>query len=86
MPRPLTDHDRAVLDFAGLTWRSAGLRDQAIRVRFDVSGYRFAQMVNSLLDEPAALAYAPVTVKRLTRLRDQRAAARSVRSLPVDTR
>lgn len=86
MPRPLTDHDRAVLDFAGLTWRSPGWRDQAIRELFDVSATRFHQMVLGLLDRPEALAYAPVTVKRLTRLRDQRAAARSVRSLPVDTR
>ncbi len=74
----LTDRERAVLDFAALSWRSAGAREEAIRARFDLSPTRFAQLLNGLLDRPAALAYAPVTVNRLRRLRDRRARARSL--------
>lgn len=74
---PLTVLERELLDFAGLTWRSAGNRDQAIRAQFGLSGTRYEQLLLGLLDRPDALAYAPVTVNRLRRLRDQRAAARS---------
>jgi hypothetical protein len=75
----LTEFERAVLDFAGKTWRYAGARDVAIRETFDMSGYRFQQITQGLLDRPEALAYAPVTVNRLQRLRDRNRAARSAR-------
>ena len=71
-PMPLTDLEREVLDFAGLTFRYAGNREREIRVQFDMSGTRFEQLLLGLLDRPEALAYAPMTVNRLTRLRDQR--------------
>jgi hypothetical protein len=80
MPQPLTDLERSLLDFAGKTWRYAGHRDQAIRDLFDLSATRYHQLVLGLLDRPEALAYAPTTVRRLQRLRDQRARGRSVRS------
>lgn len=83
MHRPLSDQERAALDFAGLTWRSRGLQEQEVRRRFDMSATRFWQVVNGLLDRPEALAYAPTTVRRLQRLRDARAAARSA---PVGVR
>lgn len=78
MGDPLTPLEREVLDFAGQTWRSAGLKEQAIRSRFDVSGTRYAQLVHGLIDRPAAQAYAPVTVNRLRRMRDRARAARSL--------
>lgn len=67
----LTDREREVLDFAGLTWRSTGLKEQAIRERWGISGTRYAQLLNGLLERPEALAYAPTTVNRLRRLRDR---------------
>jgi len=73
----LSDQEREVLDFSGLTWRSVGLREQAIRERFDVSATRFHQILRGLLRRPEALAYAPTTVKRLQRLEERRRAARS---------
>lgn len=76
----LTDLERELLDFATLTWRSTGLREQAIRTRFDLSATRYHQLTLGLLERPEALAYAPMTVRRLTRLRDRRADARSVRA------
>lgn len=78
MPKPLTDLERALLDFAGKTWRSKGLQEQAIRDLFDMSATRYHQVTNSLLDRPEALAFAPMTVRRLQRLREQRRADRSI--------
>lgn len=78
---PLTALERELLDFAGLWWRYAGAQEQAIRDRFDLSATNYWQRLNFLLDRPEALAYAPTTVKRLRRVRDERQAARSPRLL-----
>ena len=79
--QPLTDRERQVLDFAGLTWRHDGNRDMAIREDFGLSATRYYQLLHGLLDRPEALAYAPVTVKRLQRLRAERQRERSIRKL-----
>ena len=75
----LTDLERQLLDFAALTWRSPGNREDAIRERFGITAVRYQQRLRALLDRPEALAYAPSCVKRLQRLRDRRARARSQR-------
>lgn len=72
----LTDTERVMLDFEKITWRYQGRREEEIRRRFGISGTRHAQMMNTLIDRPEALTYAPSTVKRLRRLRDQRRAMR----------
>ena len=79
--QPLTAHERKVLDFAGLTWRHDGARDMAIRDEFATSAHLYFQELHRLLERPEALAYAPVTVNRLRRIRDEKRMARSVRSL-----
>lgn len=79
--QPLSDRDRQVLDFAALTWRHDGARDMAIHDTFATSAHLYMQELNRLLDEPEALAYAPVTVNRLRRIRDDKRKARSVRKL-----
>lgn len=79
--QPLTDDEKRVLDFAALRWNHDGARDMAIRDEFKTSATTYMQRLNALLDRPEALAYAPVTVKRLQRLREQRRHARSIRSL-----
>ncbi|MFN8169596.1 MAG: DUF3263 domain-containing protein [Candidatus Nanopelagicales bacterium] len=78
MHRPLSDLERSILEFAGTSWRSKGLQEQEIRRRFDLSATRYWQLVNGLLDRPE---HSPMTVRRLQRLRDQCAAARSARAL-----
>lgn len=72
----LDDHQRAVLDFAARTYRYPGARETDIRDTFGISQVRYEQILNALIDTDAALAYAPVTVKRLRRLREARARAR----------
>jgi hypothetical protein len=68
--------ERAVLDFERRRWRNAGTKEQAVRDTFDLSATRYYQILNALLDEPEALAYAPALVGRLRRIRDARQQAR----------
>lgn len=79
----LDDTQKAVLDFAGRTYRYPGARETDIRDTFDCSPIRYEQILNALIDTEDALAYAPQTVKRLRRLREARAAARNPRPLPA---
>src|SRR5690554_916818 len=76
----LTDQQRQILAFERQWWKHAGAKEQAIRDLFGVSATRYYQLLNGLLDEPAALAYDPVLVKRLRRLRATRARARTGRA------
>jgi len=73
----LTDGERALLDFEAGWWRSGAPKDAQIRAKFDLSTSRYHQAINALIDRPEALAYAPVLVQRLRRLRDQRRVDRS---------
>lgn len=61
-----------MLDLERRWWRHPGAKEQAIRDAFDLSATRYYQLLNGLLDNPAALAHDPVLVGRLRRLRDTR--------------
>jgi hypothetical protein len=65
----LDDRQRAILEFERQWWRQPGSKEQAIRDTFEMSPTRYYQMLNALLDLPQALAYDPVLVHRLHRLR-----------------
>lgn len=73
----LTDTDKARLDFEQQWWRYPGAKEAAIREQFNESSTRYYQVLNALIDTPAALAYDPLGVRRLRRLRDARARART---------
>ena len=51
-------------------------KELAIRERFDLSTTRYYEILNELLDEPEALEYDPLVVRRLRRVRDRRRRAR----------
>jgi hypothetical protein len=72
VPDELTDRERDLLDFEKQWWRHAGAKEQAIRDRIGLSTTRYYQLLNGLLDRPAALAYDPALVNRLRRLRASR--------------
>jgi hypothetical protein len=72
----LSEREQSILAFEKLWWRHAGSKEQAIRDRFELSGTRYYQILNALLDKPAALEHDPVLVGRLRRLRGSRARAR----------
>lgn len=78
----LSDDEKAILDFeGGGWWKHAGAKEAAISETFDWSATRYFQVLNALIDRPEAVAYAPLLVKRLARLRDARQGQRSRRRL-----
>ena len=72
----LTERDRAILDFERSWWTSAGPKDTAIRERFELSGTRYYQLIAELIDDPEALEYDPLLIRRLRRVRNRRRRAR----------
>lgn len=68
----LDDLERAVLDFETRRWRYAGAKESAIREDLDLSAVRYYQVLHRLLDEPAAMEYAPGLVHRLRQSRSER--------------
>ncbi|MEI2765364.1 MAG: DUF3263 domain-containing protein [Dermatophilaceae bacterium] len=81
---PLSDRDREILAFERQWWKYAGAKEQAVKELFDMSATRYYQVLNGLLDSPAALAADPMLVKRLRRLRSERQRQRSARRLGVN--
>jgi hypothetical protein len=77
----LSDRDREILAFERQWWKYAGAKEQAIRELFDMNATRYYQVLNALIDNPAALAADPMLIKRLYRLRSTRQRARSARRL-----
>src|SRR5882757_2731136 len=82
----LTRRDREILAFERQWWKYAGAKEQAIRELFDMSGTRYYQVLNALIDKPAAVAADPMLVKRLRRLRASRQRTRAARRFGVDAR
>jgi hypothetical protein len=80
----LSRRDREILSFERQWWKYAGAKEQAIRELFDMSATRYYQVLNALIDTPAALAADPMLVKRLRRLRASRQRQRSARRLGID--
>lgn len=72
----LAARDQQILEFERRWWRRPGAKEQAIRDTFGLSPTRYYQLLNRLLDEPAALAQDPLLVGRLRRLRAYRAVPR----------
>jgi hypothetical protein len=72
----LDPRSERILVFERRWWRHAGAKEQAIRDTFGLSPTRYYQLLNRLLDEPAALTHDPVLVSRLRRLRASRTRSR----------
>jgi hypothetical protein len=68
----LSTRDRAILDFER-SWRlQPGPKEVAIREHFRISPSRYYELLSALLDDPDALSYDPLTVKRSQRVRNHR--------------
>jgi len=80
----LSERDRSILEFERQWWKYAGAKEQAIRELFDMSATRYYQILNGLIDTAEALAFDPMLVKRLRRMRASRQRARSARRLGVE--
>lgn len=75
----LSDVEADVLRLEREFWKYPGAKEATIHDRFGWTPTRYYQVLNALLDTPAALAADPVTVNRLLRLRDKRLGQRSGR-------
>ncbi|ONH23730.1 DUF3263 domain-containing protein [Pseudofrankia asymbiotica] len=68
----LSERDSRVLRFEQRAWRYPAAKDEAIRAEFGLSPARYYQLLNALIESPAALAAEPMLVGRLSRLRAAR--------------
>ena len=80
----LTQQDIDILDFERSWWKHAGVKEQAIKERFNMSATRYYQTLNELLENPEALAHDPILIKRLKRLRTYRQRQRVARLLGAE--
>jgi hypothetical protein len=69
---PITEQDQGILALAGAQFKYPAAREQQARTDYGLSGTRFWQEVNRIIDQPAAAAWDPHTVARLRRQRQQR--------------
>ena len=84
MSEELTQRETDILDFERSWWKHAGVKEQAIKERFEMSATRYYQLLNDLLEKPAAASYDPILVKRLKRLRVYRQRQRVARLLGAE--
>jgi hypothetical protein len=80
----LTDREQEILAFERQWWKYAGAKEQAVRELFELSSTRYYQVLNALIDRGDALAFDPMLVKRLRRMRHSRQRARSARRLGIN--
>jgi Protein of unknown function (DUF3263) len=80
----LDRREREILAFEGQWWKYAGAKEQAVRELFDMSATRYYQVLNALIDRSEALAYDPMLIKRLRRLRATRQRTRAARRLGIE--
>lgn len=66
------ERDARILDFERRTWSHPGAKDEAIRVELGLTAARYYQLLNAVIESPAAFAHDPMLVRRLRRMRDAR--------------
>ena len=79
----LDQRSRDVLDFEREAWKLTVSKQRAIRERFGFSPSRYHQLLHRIIDRPEALAYDPMLVRRLRRVRAVRRRSRTASGLGV---
>lgn len=77
----LTELEMRILAFERSLWRSAGAKEREILEVFGMPPTRYYQLLNELIDRPAAVQFDPALV---TRLRRRRAVRNQLRSPRLD--
>jgi hypothetical protein len=77
----LDKRSREVLDFEREAWKLTVTKQRAIRERFEFSPSRYHQLLHRIIDRPEALAYDPMLVRRLRRVRAVRRRSRTASGL-----
>ena len=80
----LSELETGILDFERSWWKHAGVKEQAIKEHFDMSATKYYQLLNDLLEKPAAAEHDPILVKRLKRIRTYRQRRRVARLLGAE--
>ena len=73
----LTEREQLILAIEKRSYHYAGSKESAIRAELGMTATRYYQILNVLMDKPAALVAEPQLIHRLHRLRDQRQQNRS---------
>ncbi len=68
----LSERDVRVLDFEGSWWLYPQPKDRAIKEYLGMSAARYYQILRRVVEDGAALQYAPMTVRRLRRIQRTR--------------
>lgn len=76
----LNGRDAAILAFERRRFGDPGAKEKAIREEFGVTSARYYQVLNALIDSPAAIVHDPMLVRRLQRMREARTSARTART------
>lgn len=72
----MTPQQIEILGLEKRWYRTQAAKEGDIAEKLSLSAVRYYQLLNTLLDDPDALAAEPVLVKRLRRIRDSRAKLR----------
>lgn len=75
----LSEREQQILGLERRWWKYAGAKESAIRDLFGMSATHYYQVLNALIDTEDALAFDPMLVKRLRRLRTTRQRARTIK-------
>ena len=67
----LNPHERALIDFERVWWQLGTRKNDEIRQRFGMSASSYYRALHALLERPGAMAYDPLTVRRILRRREQ---------------
>jgi hypothetical protein len=72
----LSERDAAILELERTAWSLPGRKDDLVRERLGLAPTTYRKLLAALLDDPEAIAYDPLVVRRLRRARDERRRAR----------
>lgn len=70
--RELPERDARILDFEARSWPHAGAKEEAIRVELGLSAARYYQLLNAVIDTPAAIRRDPMLSNRVRGMRENR--------------
>ena len=72
----LSDRDRAILEFEQRWWLEPGTKEAALRAQLDLSPSRYRELLYALIDDPEAMAFDPMVVRRVRKVRERNRKAR----------
>jgi hypothetical protein len=75
--RPMNVREHQILGIEARRWKFEGAKIAAVREQVGLSGARYYQVLDRLIDRADVEAEYPMLVRRLRRLREARRAARS---------